>query len=41
VSERAGATLLVSEDMQAGRRLGGVTVLNPFEPDGKQRLGLA
>lgn len=41
VSERAGASLLVSEDMQAGRRLGSVTLVNPFEPAGRQRLGLA
>ena len=41
VCERVGATLLVTEDMQAGRRLGGVTLVNPFAPEGRQRLGIA
>jgi predicted nucleic acid-binding protein len=27
---RAGATRLVTEDLQPGRRIGGVTVENPF-----------
>jgi predicted nucleic acid-binding protein len=29
-ARRAGATRLVSEDLQPGRRIGGVTVENPF-----------
>ncbi len=41
VGERLGAALLVTEDMQAGRRLGGVTLVNPFDAAGQQRLGLA
>ena len=29
---RAGCELLLTEDMQDGRRLGGVTFVNPFDP---------
>ncbi|MFA5786470.1 MAG: PIN domain-containing protein [Actinomycetota bacterium] len=29
-AERAGATELVSEDLQAGRRIAGMKILNPF-----------
>ena len=29
-ARRAGATRLVTEDLQAGRRIGGVAVENPF-----------
>lgn len=31
-ARRAGATRLLSEDFQPGRRLGGVTIENPFLP---------
>jgi predicted nucleic acid-binding protein len=41
VSDRAGASLLVSEDMQAGRRLGNVTLVSPFDPATHRLLGLA
>ncbi len=40
VCERTGADLLVSEDFQDGRRLGGVTFLDPFNPGNAARLGL-
>lgn len=30
-AERAGCTWLLSEDFQAGRRYGSVTVVNPFQ----------
>ena len=29
----SGATTLLTEDMQDGRRLGGLTIRNPFRPD--------
>jgi len=41
VCERNGVDLLVSEDFQDGRRLGGVTFLDPFNPGNAARLGLA
>jgi predicted nucleic acid-binding protein len=31
-ARRAGCTLLLSEDLQDGRTLGGVTIRNPFAP---------
>lgn len=40
VSERAGATLLVTEDLQPGRRLGRVTFVNPFDPANEKLLGI-
>lgn len=40
VSERAGAALLVTEDLQPGRRLGRVTFVNPFDPANRSLLGL-
>ncbi len=41
VSERIGASVLVTEDMQHGRRLGGVTLMSPFAPATHVALGLA
>jgi len=41
VCERSGVELLLSEDLQDGRRLGGVTFLDPFNPASAARLGLA
>ena len=35
---RSGCSALVSEDMQHGRRLGGVEFINPFATDGLARL---
>lgn len=35
---RDGCSALASEDMQDGRRLGGVEVINPFGTDGTARL---
>lgn len=32
-AEEAGCNLLVSEDLQDGRHIGGVTVVNPFGPE--------
>ena len=40
VCDRVGIAELVTEDFQDGRRLGGVTFLNPFNPDNAARLGL-
>jgi predicted nucleic acid-binding protein len=37
-AERAGCRWLLSEDFQAGRRFGGITVVNPFEFDPGDRL---
>jgi predicted nucleic acid-binding protein len=37
-ARRAGCTVLISEDFQDGRSLGGVTFLNPFEPKNARRL---
>jgi predicted nucleic acid-binding protein len=34
----AGCTALLSEDMQDGRRLGGVEIVNPFAADAGERL---
>jgi predicted nucleic acid-binding protein len=33
----AGCTALLTEDMQHGRRIGGVEIVNPFIPDGAAR----
>lgn len=32
-AERVGADHLLSEDMQDGRRFGGLTIVNPFRPE--------
>ena len=32
-ARRSGLQYLLSEDMQDGRRLGGLTIVNPFRPD--------
>ena len=32
-ADRAGFQYLLSEDMQAGRRLGNLTIINPFRPE--------
>jgi predicted nucleic acid-binding protein len=40
VCERLGVAHLATEDFQDGRRLGGVTFLNPFNPANAARLGL-
>ena len=37
-ARRNGCSALVSEDMQDGRRLGGVEIINPFATDGTTRL---
>ena len=37
-ARRTGCSALVSEDMQDGRRLGGVEFVNPFAPGGPARL---
>ena len=36
---RAGCSAMLSEDMQHGRRLGGVEFVNPFAADAQTRLG--
>jgi predicted nucleic acid-binding protein len=41
----AGCTVILSEDMQDGARLGPITICNPFGPDGlsagaREALGL-
>lgn len=41
VCERHGVGILVTEDFQDGRRLGGVTFLDPFNPVNAGRLGLS
>ena len=41
VSERGGASVLVTEDMQHGRRLGNVTLMSPFDPATRAAVGLA
>jgi predicted nucleic acid-binding protein len=41
VCERAGASILVTEDLQDGQKLGRVTFLDPFNPANARRLGLA
>lgn len=38
VARKAGCSVLVTEDMQEGRNLGGVTFLNPFADDAEERL---
>ncbi len=38
-AEQAGCAWLLSEDFQAGRKLGTVTIVNPFQ-DGPERFGL-
>lgn len=40
VCERCGVEALASEDFQDGRRLGRVTILDPFNPANAARLGL-
>lgn len=40
-AQRLGADILVTEDLQDGRKLGRVTFLNPFNPANAARLGLA
>lgn len=35
---RNDCSILITEDMQDGRRLGGVEFLNPFAPDATDRL---
>lgn len=37
-AHQAGCAVIVSEDMQHGRRLGGVEFVNPFAADAEQRL---
>jgi predicted nucleic acid-binding protein len=32
-ANRAGLNYLLSEDMQDGRRVGGLTIVNPFRPE--------
>ena len=36
---QSGCSVLLSEDMQDGRRLGGVEIIDPFAPDAEARLG--
>jgi predicted nucleic acid-binding protein len=40
VCDRMGAEILVTEDLQNGRRLGRVTFLDPFRPENGRRLGI-
>src|SRR5262245_24451144 len=40
VCDRMGATVLVTEDFQDGRRLGAVKFLSPFNPVNAAQLGL-
>jgi hypothetical protein len=40
VCERAGVSILASEGFQDGRRLGRVTILDPFNPNNARALGL-
>jgi len=40
-AKRAGCRLLISEDGQDGRTLGGVTIVNPFSPTPSVLLGQA
>ena len=35
---QSGCSALLSEDMQDGRRLGGVEIIDPFAPDAENRL---
>jgi len=40
-AKRAGCRLLISEDGQNGRTLGGVTIVNPFLPSSSALLSQA
>ena len=40
-ARRAGCRLLLSEDFQDGRDLGGVLFVNPFDPANRKLLDLA
>ena len=40
-ARRAGCRLLLSEDFQDGRDLGGVLFANPFDPANRKLLDLA
>ncbi len=37
-ARQSGCSAIISEDMQAGRRLGGVEIINPFADDSEARL---
>jgi predicted nucleic acid-binding protein len=37
-SDFAGAAILLSEDMQDGMRVGGLRILNPFNPDNRAEI---
>ena len=37
-ARQSGCSALISEDMQDGRRLGGVEIINPFADDSEARL---
>lgn len=37
-ARQRGCSAIISENMQDGRRLGGVEFINPFAPDSKERL---
>ena len=37
-ARRSGCSALVTEDMQHGRRLGGIEIINPFAADAPERL---
>ncbi len=39
-AKQAGCAYMLSEDMQHGRRLGGVEIINPFVKDAKPTLEL-
>ena len=39
-ARQAGCSAFVSEDMQDGRRLGGIEIINPFSQDRMNRLQL-
>ena len=39
-ARQAGCSALVSEDLQDGRRLGGIEIINPFSQDRMSRLQL-
>ena len=41
VAARAGATLLLSEDMQDGLEVAGLTILNPFNPHNATKVEAA
>ncbi len=40
-AKRNGCRLLISENGQSGRTLGGVTIVNPFAPESASMLGAA